>query len=403
MAFRGFGDDAMKVAADQREYNAKMASIAASERASRRSASVALAGQAEQAREADQNVALKEEQLAAQTEEAAAGRAASAAESEKSRAFVAEQGALGREASALESDKSRMFTAEQGDLTREQNRGFQERQMRINEETYNRLNQQWTQEQEAQAERQMGVNAATMAALRAAAISGKPAPPIFLNAINGARGKVHGEPGSITGLFPIVDDKGNRLGFGVTEIDKEGNTIEKALDPVQVLPKMMSQMKPEDAEFFTNQLISGNRSAFEDKLTLLAKEHAAKLEVEKQKTAAAEAKLNSPAALTALREQEMQVRADVEKAKKTGTPNAEAENLLKITRQKIASITAGMGSSGAAAPAAEGATDGTTSRATAKKAVRVVGDRLKVTIGTKVYDYPDIPKNRAALKERGLL
>ena len=399
MAFRGFGDDAMKVAADQRAHNAKMASIAASERASRRSAAVSLSGQAEQAREADQNVALKQEQLAAQTSEAAASREASALESDKSRAFAAEQGALGREASSAENEKSRAFSAEQGDLTREQDRVFKERQMRINEETFNRLSQQWTQEQAAQVEREMGVNAATMAGLRAASVSDKPVPPMFLNAINEARGAVYGQPGSITGMFPIIDDKGNRLGFGVTEIDKQGNKFEKAIDPTTVLPKMLSQMKPEDAESFTKQLIYGNRSAFDDKLTLLAKEYAAKLEIEKQKTAAAESKLNSPAALTALREQEMQVRANVEKAKKAGTPNVEAENLLKTTQKKIADITAGMGSSGADAPATTEATGG----ATAKESVQVSGDTLKVTIGTKVYDYPDTPENRAVLKKRGLL
>ena len=53
MAFRGFGDDALKVKADKREAALKAAQIAASERASIRAANVQMAGLQENARQAD--------------------------------------------------------------------------------------------------------------------------------------------------------------------------------------------------------------------------------------------------------------------------------------------------------------------------------------------------------------
>ena len=84
MAFRGFGDDALKVKADKREAALKAAQIAASERASMRSAGVQMAGLQENARQADMAHQRAGEQLAAGNErfdkQLAAGEAARAEE-----------------------------------------------------------------------------------------------------------------------------------------------------------------------------------------------------------------------------------------------------------------------------------------------------------------------------------
>ena len=80
MAFRGFGDDALKVKADKREAALKAAQIAASERASMRAANIQMAGLQENARQADMANQLAREQLAAGNErfdkQLAAGEAA---------------------------------------------------------------------------------------------------------------------------------------------------------------------------------------------------------------------------------------------------------------------------------------------------------------------------------------
>ncbi len=402
MAFRGYGDDAMKVAADQRQHAAQMAQIAASERASERSAAVSLAGQAESARQADM-------QLQARREEAQASRDFAASESEAQRAFAGEQAGMNRQAAASESEAQRAFAAGENALTRaersdaaDQELALRERQMTLNEQTYGRLNQQWQMEQEAQKERQNQENAATFAALRAASVSDQPVPPMFLNAINEAKGVAYGDPGSITGLFPIIDAKGNRLGFGAMEVGKDGQQIQKALDPSQVLPKMFSQMKPEQAEAFIEQITYGNRSAFDDKLTLEAKKFAQRLAVEKERTARQGDARNSPAALKILREQEETLAAEALSAQKKKQPFDPAkQKLLDTTRQKIASVTAGMGSEAPAAgevpglaapaPAASGA-----------NAASLSGDMVTVTIDGQTKTVKDSPALRDWLKNKGI-
>ena len=248
--FRGFGDDAMKVAADQRQHAAQMAQIAAQERASQRSASVALAGQAENARQADM-------QLQARKEELQAGRTAAAEENAAQRSFAAGQADLNRAAAAEEGGAQRAFQAEQAGLNRaeasaarDQDNILRERQLAINESTFARMKEQWELDDAAKAEFADQGNAATLAAMRLVAGTRRPAPPAVLNSLNLALGVKTGEPGSYTGLFPISDDQDNVYGWGATQIDNDGKTVEKSIDPADKLPIMRKMMGPQAWETF---------------------------------------------------------------------------------------------------------------------------------------------------------
>lgn len=390
MAFRGFGDDAMKVAADQRQHAAQMAQIAASERASQRAASVALAGQAEGAREFDERQTLAREQMSAEQQNAEAGRQ-----------FSAEQAELSRTAAAEEAERGRAFTAKQTDLARQDafakeqaDNALKERQMQINEATFNQLNTQWQQEREAQQEMLNRENAATLAALRVAATaSDGMVPPLFLNAINEARGVVADEPGSITQLFSIRDSKtGERQGFGSVEIDKDGNQIQKALDPRQVLPKMFAQMKPADSEKLARDIIAGGSTSFDDKMALMAKKHVYDMEKETEITQRSrERELTNPKQVEAFRNQEAELMALMDKDKKAGKPvDARTADLLRMTQEKIRAVTAaGMGGAGEdESPVGSGAT--------------LSGDMVTVTIDGQTKTVKDSPALRKWLADKGI-
>ena len=400
MAFRGFGDDAMKVAADQRQHTAQMAQIAASERASKRAAMVSLAGQAEGAREFDERQTLAREQLSAEQQNAEATRQAAAGEAATARAFSAEQAGLNREAAAGEAAAGRRFTAEQTDLARQDtfakeqaDNALKERQMQLNEATYNQLNTQWQQEQEARQEMMNRENAATLAALRLAATAGDGmVPPTFLNAINEARGVVAGEPGSITQLFSIRDSKsGERYGFGSVEVDKDGNQIQKALDPRQVLPKMFAQMKPGDSEKLARDIVAGGSTSFDDKMALMAKKHLYDMERERViSERSKERELANPKQVEAFRSQEAELKALMDKDKKAGKPvDARTADLLRMTQEKIqAATSAGLDGAGEGDAGGNGAT--------------LSGDMVTVTIDGQTKTVKDSPALRKWLADKGI-
>lgn len=285
MAFRGYGDDAMKVAKDKREHMAKMAQIAAQERASRRSADVAMAGIAEGARQFDENIAMRQEEVATRTQQIEADRQARLDEAQTARDFQADEADRRFAFQAEEAERGRMFLSDENERRLAQEYELRDRLIEINEETFAHLNEQWELEKAMQKERTDNKNAALMATLRSISVSGENAHPLFINKINESIGVTRGEPGSITEMFPIGDEETGRIGFGMIEIDKNGNPIQKVINPEEIFPVMFSQMSPESAEKWIGQLVNGNTSAFQDKMTLAAKKYEAELVTRKKEEA----------------------------------------------------------------------------------------------------------------------
>ena len=398
--FRGFGDDAMKVAADQRQHAAQMEQIAAQERASRRSAAVAMAGQAENARQADM-------QLQAHKEELQAGRTAAAEENAAQRSFAAGQADLNRAAAAEESGAQRAFQAEQAGLNRAeasaartQDDILKERQLAINEATFANLNQQWEQEKAMQAERADRENASTLAAMRVAATAPDGmVPPMFLNAINESRGVVAGDPGSITGLFSIRDPKsGDRYGFGVMEVDKDGNQIQKSLDPAQVLPKMFSQMKPADSEKLARDIVAGGSTSFDDKMALMAKKHIYDMEKEAEISKRANTRgLVNPKVVETFQDQELQLKALIAKDQKEGKPvDPRTQDLLRITQDKIKAATSA-GLENEAEPAAS-----VSAAPAGGNGASISGENVTITLDGQTKTVKDSPALRKWLSAKGI-
>lgn len=285
MAFRGYGDDAMKVAKDKRGHMAKMAQIAAQERASMRSAAVAMAGQAEGARQFDENIAMRQEEQATRTQQIDADRQARLDEAQATRDFQADETNKRFAFQAEEAERGRMFQSDENERKLAQEYELQDRQIKLNEDTFAQLNEKWELEKAMQKERMDNQNAALMATLRSISVSGENAHPLFINKINEARGVTRGEPWSVTEVFPINDEKVGRIGFGMIEIDKNGNPIQKVINPEEIFPIMFSQMSPQSAETWIGQLMNGNTTAFQDKMTLAAKKYEAELSTRKKEEA----------------------------------------------------------------------------------------------------------------------
>ena len=203
MAFRGYGDDAMKVKENQRQHSAKMAQIAAQERASQRSASVAMAGQAEQARQADMADNRASEQLAERSSiagmqigEQRAGLAASE-RARKDALAVSEQAR-----NDANDFKIAEFGANEQARLKEQN--IRDRQLQVNEGTFLRLEEAHQNELKVQEAWKSEETALGFALMRKMAASNGPLPPSYFNAINAFRGKAVGDEGYITGGFPSL-------------------------------------------------------------------------------------------------------------------------------------------------------------------------------------------------------
>ena len=157
--FRGIGDDAIAVAADQRRARVQMAAIAAQERASERSAAMQGASLAENARQANMANQREADRLAANSE---AQSASLAAEQQARAATLAEN--------ARQFDTSTALSQQRLDLER---RGQQaetniklmgvdqnERQLQLNEATYLQLQTDMARQQEADDEMRSQVVAA---------------------------------------------------------------------------------------------------------------------------------------------------------------------------------------------------------------------------------------------------
>ena len=245
MAFRGFGDDALKVKADKREAALRAAQIAASERASIRAANVQMAGLQENARQADMANQLAREQLAAGNErfdkqlaagnerfdkQLAAGEAARMDELALKREGMAADEAYRRDSlAATEAARKADLSVKIAEMSQK------EAQLQLNESTAARLNAEWQRQQAAQEELQREDTATQLAVIRAASLSSGPLGMPYINALNNLRGVAYGDPGSTTQVFPVIDPQtGARLGIGTVKIGEDGKEIQSILDPAVI-------------------------------------------------------------------------------------------------------------------------------------------------------------------------
>ena len=409
MAFRGFGDDALKVKADKREAALKAAQIAALERASMRSANVQMAGLQENARQADMANERAWAQLAAGNErfdkQLAAEEAARLDDLNIKREGMAADESYRRDVLTL---NEQMRKADLGVKLEELSQ--RERQIQLNEITAARLDAEWKQQQAAQEELQRVDTAIQLAVIRAASLSSGPLGMPYINALNNLRGVAYGDPGSTTQVFPVIDPQtGARLGIGTVKIGDDGKEIQSILDPAIILPQVRKSMSPEKWEEFAQQLIGANKAKGSDRVTAAAIREMQKAKLEFGKT-------DPGSLLKTLAEQEDNLRFT--KAPKSGSGKAadpaNQENLERIGRIKtkvLKELEAQLdGETDAASPATKlspeqkafvtapgaGAT-GTSSDA--NSAVRDK-DKLVVTINGQTARMPDTPKNRAMLQEK---
>ena len=222
--FRGFGDDAMRVADSRRRHEAQMAQVEASERASARAAMVARAGQAEQARQFDAKLAADTAKQAADTKQAGLVRADALAK-------------------------------EQADNAKEQaNNAREERKLKMEEEKYAQIQQQWQREESARQESEDQGKAVDLAIMRLVLDTGKPVPQSILDHRNMVWGLNPDSPGAMTEAFAIKDDgTGKVYGVGAKTMGQDGQFIEHSLSPEAILPAMRKVMTPESWTAFVEK------------------------------------------------------------------------------------------------------------------------------------------------------
>ena len=418
MAFRGFGDDALKVKADKREAALRAAQIAASERASMRAANVQMAGLQENARQADMANQLAREQLAAGNErfdkqlaagnerfdkQLAAGEAARMDELALKREGMAADEAYRRDSlAATEAARKDDLSVKIAEMS------LRERQLQLNESTAARLDAEWQRQQAAQEEMQSVDTALQLAILRFAVNNPDGQVPMgFLNALNNHRGVAYGDPGSVIQVFGIIDPTTKaRLGTGMIMIGNDGKPIESILDPMLIIPKLLASMPTDKAMETIQNLTLGNQARGSDRVTAAAMKYARENRLEFAKS--------DPATLVkTLAEQEDNLR--VTKPAKTGAGKAadpaNQENLDRVRRIKTNVLkemerqTAGEEE---AAPAPTLSPEqkkfmelpGEGNGIGAKVEARLDKGELVVTINGQTARMPDTPKNRATLQAR---
>jgi len=413
MAFRGFGDDALKVKADKREAALKAAQIAASERASMRAANVQMAGLQENARQADMANQLAREQLAAGNErfdkQLAAGEAARMDELALKREGMAADEAYRRDSlAATEAARKADLSVKIAEMSQK------ERQLQLNESTAARLDAEWQRQQAAQEEMQSVDTALQLAILRFAVNNPDGQVPMgFLNALNNHRGVAYGDPGSVTQVFGITDPTTKaRVGTGMIKIGDDGKPIESILDPMLIIPKVLASMPTDKAMETIRNLTFGNQARGSDRVTAAAMKYARENRLEFAKS--------DPASLVkTLAEQEDTLR--VTKPAKTGAGKAadpaNQENLDRVRRIKtkvLKEMEAQLGGvEEEATPAAnltpeqrafvtKPGTDAGAAPAGQSPKVEAVLDKgeLVVTINGQTARMPDTPKNRATLQKK---
>lgn len=412
MAFRGFGDDALKVKADKREAALKAAQIAASERASMRAANVQMAGLQENARQADMANQLAREQLAAGNErfdkQLAAGEAARMDELALKREGMAADEAYRRDSlAATEAARKADLSVKIAEMSQK------ERQLQLNESTAARLDAEWQRQQAALEELQREDTATQLAVIRAASLSSGPLGMPYINALNNLRGVAYGDPGSTTQVFPVIDPQtGARLGIGTVKIGEDGKEIQSILDPAIILPQVRKSMTPEKWEEYARQLIGANTAKGSDRVTAAAIREMQKAKLEFAKS--------DPASLiTTLSDQEDRLRTTPPAKAGTGkaADPANQENLDRVRRietKVLEELEAQLGRvEEEATPAANLTPEqrafvtkpGTEAGAapagqSPKVEARLDKGELVVTINGQTARMPDTPKNRAVLRQK---
>ena len=422
MAFRGFGDDALKVKADKREAALKAAQIAASERASMRSANVQMAGLQENARQANManeragaqlaqgenaridSMNLRREQLA---DDSVSGQEKRTLDEGARRDAMAATEAARRDAmAATEAARKDDLSVKIGEMSQK------ERQLQLNESTAAKLDAEWQRQQAAQEEMQREDTATQLAVIRAASLSSGPLGMPYINALNDLRGVAYGDPGSTTQVFPVIDPQtGARLGIGTVKIGEDGKEIQSILDPTAILPQVRKSMPPEKWEEYARQLIGANTAKGSDRVTAAAIREMQKAKLEFAKS--------DPASLVkTLAEQEDNLRTTP--PAKTGTGKAadpaNQENLDRVGRIKtnvLKELEAQLGGGAEATPAAnltpeqrafvtKPGTDAGAAPAGQSPKVEAMLDKgeLVVTINGQTARMPDTPKNRATLQQK---
>ena len=411
MAFRGFGDDALKVKADKREAALKAAQIAASERASMRSAGVHIAGIQENARQADMANERAGNQLALQ--ENARVDTMNLHREQLADSIVSGQEKRTLDEAARRDAMAATEAARKDDLSvRIADLSQRERQLQLNESTAAKLDAEWQRQQAAQEEMQREDTATQLAVIRAASLSSGPLGMPYINALNDLRGVAYGDPGSTTQVFPVIDPQtGARLGIGTVKIGEDGKEIQSILDPATILPQVRKSMTPEKWEEYARQLIGANTAKGSDRVTAAAIREMQKAKLEFAKS--------DPASLVkTLAEQEDNLR--LTKPAKTGTGKAadpaNQENLDRVGRIKtnvLKELEAQLGGVAEATPAAnltpeqrafvtKPGTDAGAAPAGQSPKVEAMLDKgeLVVTINGQTARMPDTPKNRATLQQK---
>lgn len=278
-SFRGFGDDAMKVAAEQRQARMQMESIRAQERASIRSAAMQGASLAENARQADMANQRAAEKLAADKEmqaESLAAQASNVAEGRKLQEANLAEGA--RQFDIAQASKNRQLDlAQQGQETEawakvmgvEQN----ERQLELNEATYMQAEAERARQQAARENLKKQGVAAQLSAIRAAMSMSEPGQldMMFINPINDARGIPYNAPGSLVEGFPIFDNNKAFLGLGTVKIGENGERIQSVLHPYELMSAVADAMPFEKGNEWLADTIKLQMTPGNDARTVAAK------------------------------------------------------------------------------------------------------------------------------------
>lgn len=410
MGFRGYGDDAMKVAADQRQASVQLASIAASERASKRGAANQAASIAENARQADMANTRAGENLSENARQA--NMADTRASNQLIVADAEHQDTMGLKREEL--DTQRIVAQDNQDIKRQGvelgNRKLaadmrnkqvdqavkiagvdqKERQLRLNESTFTKAQMEAQRLKDAQDEMDQVGTAAQLAAVRAAVVSDSPLPMPFINPINDAAGVAYGEPGSVTMIVPVIDPNTNaRLGVGVRKIGKDGKPVDTIMDPMTLFPKLRASMSPESWMKFVGEVQGGQKSRGNDRTTVGMQQEHTKFEKDRIAALTAERTRLAGDSKTMLRDDAEQAKTKI--AKITGmvdtalgledpAPKAPTSDFGKLTADSPA---------GSPAPAAKPA-------AAAKvqpSAVRLAGGKIRVKTPTgEIRDLPDDAK-----------
>ncbi len=305
MAFRGYGDDALKVKENKRQHAAKMAQIAAQERASMRAADSAQKGLDENARQADMRDSQATAALEANVE---AGEASRGLEQEK-----------------LSMSKDSMASAEQarGEQLKMNlaTQAREDRKLQMNEEMFTRAEAEHQKMLAAQEAYQDKNTSAKIALYRAASVASAPLGMPYLNMMNDTRGVAYGDPGSLTQAFPIIDPNTEaRLGVGTVEIGEDGKEIQSVLDPNVFLKDVVNGMSPDKAETFLQGIISGNKAGGHDRYTVAAQREIeslkTKLEDSQPKLTDTFSKFDPIVALNTVTEQVEDIQSDIQALEK---------------------------------------------------------------------------------------